>query len=296
MTSWIGHRCAATLVASVLSLAVGFVAPAIAQQKPETPTERQEPRRAPSGEREHYQLKAGISYEQGDYGTGDESRAIYAPLTFKYLGERFDVGLTVPWLYLESEEGVTQVDGDVTRGRGRGQGRRGRERDVSAAGLGDISLKGRWFLLDDQPASWIPALTPFARIKFPTADEDRNLGTGEADFGFGVEFDKQFGRTFVFGDVSYTVIGDPPGEDFRNRPGVSLGVGYDVTPTLTASAQIDWRRALVSGSDDPVDLIATLAIRLSRTVSIIPSLVIGLTNGSPDFGLGVEVTYKFGRY
>ena len=273
------------VLAAIVLLAC-HTAPALAQQRPETPAERP----APRTERERFQLKVGLSYEQGDYGTGEDSRAVYAPVVLKYLGDKFDVGLTVPWLYLHSEAGVTQVDGDITRGS------RDQQRDTSATGLGDVSLKGRWFLIEDDRTSWVPALAPFARIKFPTADADRNLGTGEPDFGFGVEYDKQFGSVFVFGDAAYTFIGDPPGESFRNRPGVSLGVGYDVTRELTASAQLDWRRALVKGNDDPLDLIGTLVVRLNRTVSIIPSVIIGLTNGSPDFGAGVEVTYKFGRY
>lgn len=83
----IAKRCAVA-VATGLLLIAGFSAPAVGQPKPETPAERQEPRRAPAGEREHLQFKAGISYEQGDDGTGDESRAVYAPFTLKYLGER----------------------------------------------------------------------------------------------------------------------------------------------------------------------------------------------------------------
>ena len=59
-------------------------APAAAQQRPETPPERQ----APRTDRERLQIKAGVQYEQGDYGTGDDSRAVYAPFTFKYLGRR----------------------------------------------------------------------------------------------------------------------------------------------------------------------------------------------------------------
>jgi hypothetical protein len=235
-------------------------------------------------------VKVGVAYEQGDFGTGEESRSVYAPLTLKYLGERFDVGIAIPFLYLESEEGVTQIDGQLTQGRDR------RRESASASGLGDIILKGRWFLVDDRPGSWVPAVTPVVRLKLPTADADKNLGTGEVDYGAAVEFDKQVGRLSVFGDVSYTIIGDPPGENLRNRPGVSIGVGYDLTPTLNVSALLDWRRAIVARAKDPVDLIGTLLIRLSPTMSLMPAVLIGLSDGSPDFGVGVELAYKFGRY
>ncbi len=59
---------------------------------------------------------------------------------------------------------------------------------------------------------------------------------------------------------------------------------------------MDWRRSLVRGSDDPLELVATLTYRLTRTFSVTPNVFAGLTNGSPDWGAGVELSWKFGRW
>ena len=242
-------------------------------------------------EREHFQLKLGATYDQGDFGTSNTTRTVFAPLTLKYLGDRFDLGLTASFVHIETAGGVTLIDGTPTRTAG------AQRRQTSESGVGDTLLKGRYFLIDDPgPTSPLPAFTPFVKIKAPTADETRNLGTGETDYGFGLEVDKQLGAFFLFGDASYTVIGSPPGQDLRNRPAASVGVGAKLSDTVTVSGLVDWRRAVVKGRDDPADLVGILTYKLTRTISLNPYASVGLTDGSPDFGVGFELAYKFGRY
>lgn len=245
-------------------------------------------------EREHFELKVGATYDQGDFGTSNTTRTLSVPVTFKYLGDQFDLGVTPSFVVVDTVGGVTLVEGVPTRTR---EARRVTPRRVTTAGAGDTLVKGRYYLLDDPGLpSPVPALTPFFKVKIPTADEKKNLGTGKTDYGFGLEADKQFGRWFLFGDASYTVIGSPAGQDLRNQPEVSGGVGFQLTSALTVSAFVDWRRALVSGQDDPTELDGVLTYKLTRTLSLSPSVFVGLTNGSPDFGVGFQLAYKFGRY
>jgi hypothetical protein len=269
--------------------------PVLAQQRPgQAPPVPGQERPAPerrAAEREHFQLKFGPSYDEGDFGTRQTTRTFFFPVTFRYLGEHFDIGLTGSFIHLEAPRDVVIVEGQPQRtGRERG----GRE---SVSGIGDLILRGRYYLVDDPgPDSWVPTLAPFVKLKIPTADADRGLGTGEVDGGFGVEFDKTIGDFLVFGDVSYTFIGDPPGQDFRNRPAASLGLGYYVTRDILVGGLIDWRRALVRGNEDPVELVGLATFRLARTSSVTPHAFVGLTHGSPDWGIGVEVSWKFGRW
>lgn len=242
-------------------------------------------------EREHFQLKVGATYDQGDFGTSDTTRTLFVPVTFKYLGERFDIGVTPSFVVVDTVGGVSLIEGMPTRTEG-AQGRRG-----TNAGFGDTLVKGRLFLFDDPgPQTPLPSFAPFFKVKIPTANEDRNLGTGETDYGFGFEWEKQFERFLLFGDASYTVIGSPPGQDLRNRPAASLGAGLQLTNALTVGALIDWRRAVVSGRDDPTELVGFLTYTITRTISFSPHVLVGLTNGSPDFGIGFELGYKFGRF
>jgi hypothetical protein len=277
-------RNARAVAVVVCGLVIG--AGVAAAQERKVPDQPQAP---PATGREHYQLKVGAGYDQGDFGTSDTTHSVYAPVTLRYLGERFDVGVTGSLIYLDTESSVVVVDGLPTPSQ--------RQRRTSDAGFGDLYFKGRYYLLDDGgPDSFVPGVAPFVKIKAPTADADKGLGTGEWDGGFGVEWDKRFSEFFLLGDVSYTFIGEPEGQDFRNRPAASVGIGRQFTETLAGTLLLDWRRSIVSGRDDAVELVGIAQWRLAQTVSVSPYAFAGLTDGSPDFGLGIELSWKFGRY
>ncbi|PYO53172.1 MAG: hypothetical protein DMD84_07115, partial [Candidatus Rokuibacteriota bacterium] len=70
---------------------------------------------SPASAREHFQLKVGAGYDQGDFGAKDTTRSFYAPVTFRYLGERFDVGVTASLIYLDTDTSVVVVDGQPTQ-------------------------------------------------------------------------------------------------------------------------------------------------------------------------------------
>jgi len=282
----------AIVIAVVACLA--FAAPVGAQTRPvqpSTPPSEDRPTvEAQTAEREHFQIKVGPSYDEGDFGTSQKTRTFFFPFTLRYLGERWDLGVTTSFVRLDAPGNVVVVDGQPQKTQGASTAR-----EINS-GFGDMVFKGRYYLVDDPgPTSWIPTLAPFAKLKAPTADEKKGLGTGEVDWGFGVEWDKSFGAFFIYGDASYTIMGSPPGQDFRNRPGASIGAGYRVTPAITVSTLLDWRRAIASGAD-PMELNGMVTFRVSRTISVTPNVFVGLSNGSPDWGAGVELSWKFGRW
>jgi Putative MetA-pathway of phenol degradation len=247
------------------------------------------PSREASTGREHFQLKLGAGYDQGDFGTSSTTRSVYAPITFRYLGDRFDLGVTASLVYLDTESSVVVVDGLPTAAE--------RQRRTTEVGFGDIILRGRYYLLEDPGVgSYLPALAPFLKVKAPTASASKGLGTGEWDVGFGLEFDKRFTEFFILGDLGYTFIGDPPGQHFRNRPAASLGIGHFFMPTLAVTVLLDWRRSLVRGRDDPLELFGIVQVKVAPTVTLTPYAFAGLTDGSPDFGVGLELSWRFGRY
>ncbi|MFQ5655911.1 MAG: hypothetical protein ACE5G5_00035 [Candidatus Methylomirabilales bacterium] len=238
---------------------------------------------------ERFQFKMGVSYEQGDFGTDTTTRSLYMPLTLKYLGERFDLGLTIPVVY-------ARLPGDVTLVDGRPEFVGGFDTPAQTLpGFGDLILKGRVYAFNDPGAdSPLPGVAPTFKVKFPTARSD--LGTGEYDYGFGLELDKQLGNFFLFADVGYTFIGDPPGRDLRNRMSAGGGLGYSLTRDLSAAVSLAWSRSVVSGSDDPTDVYIDLSWRISPTLTWTPFASFGLTDGSADFGVGFQISKRFGRF
>ena len=216
------------------------------------------------------------------------------PFTFRYLGERFDLGLTIPFVYKDSAAAVSTIDGRPIRVR---DDPASKIDNLFAPGVGDLVLKGRLYLFQDPGTdSLLPAITPTARLKFPTADASEGLGTGEYDFGLGLEFDKQIDKFFLFADFGYTFIGEPPGTNLRNQIALGTGVGYQLLESLSASVAYAWSRSLVSGTDDPMDIITNVSWGITRTFTWTPFVSFGLTDGSPDFGVGFTLSKKFGRF
>jgi len=245
-------------------------------------------------EREHFQIITGFSYQGGDFGTRQNSQTIFMPFTFRYLGERFDFGLTIPFVYKDSSAAISIIDGRPIRIR---KDPVSNLIDLFAPGVGDLALKGRLYLFDDPGTdSFLPAITPTARIKFPTADESEGLGTGEFDFGLGLELDKQINNIFLFSDFGYTFIGEPPGTNLRNQIALGTGIGYQILESLSASIAFAWSRSLVSGTDDPMDIITNVSWQITRTLTWTPFVSAGLTDGSPDFGVGFTLSKRFGRF
>jgi len=245
-------------------------------------------------EREHFQIITGFSYLEGDFGTGTNSQTIYMPFTFRYLGERFDLGLTIPFVYQDSSAAISIIDGRPIRIR---DDPISNVIDLFAPGVGDLALKGRIYLFDDPGTdSFLPAITPTARVKFPTADASEGLGTGEYDFGLGLELDKQVKNFFLFANFGYTFIGNPPGANLRDQIAAGTGIGYQILQSLSASVAYAWSRSLVSGTDDPMDIITNVSWRITRTFTWTPFVSFGLTDGSPDFGVGFTISKRFGRF
>ena len=122
------------IIRVVVALLCAVLVPAIhATAQERKPTDRPETQLPPG--REHFQLKFGVGYDQGDFGTNDTTRSSYAPVTFRYLGERFDVGVTASLLYLDTESSVVIIDGQPTQSD--------RQRRTKDAGFGDLYFKGR---------------------------------------------------------------------------------------------------------------------------------------------------------
>ncbi len=245
-------------------------------------------------EREHFQIITGFSYLEGDFGTGTTAQTVYMPFTFRYLGERFDLGLTIPFVYKDSSAAISIINGRPIRIR---------NDPVSniiklfAPGVGDLSMKGRLYLFDDPGTdSFLPAITPTARVKFPTADASEGLGTGEYDFGLGLELDKKVGSFFLFSDFGYTFIGEPSGTNLRDQISAGSGTGYQILESLSVSAAFAWSRALVSGTDDPMDITTNLSWRVTETFTWTPFVAFGLTDGSPDFAVGFSLSKRFGKF
>jgi hypothetical protein len=241
---------------------------------------------APSGYR--WQAGAGLFISSGDYGTDTETTTTYIPFSFGRLFSRGKVDLVIPFITVTSADNVSVVGGKVQRINRRTGGEK-----TSEGGLGDMLLRGRLQVLDENDGLQ-PDTTLTAKIKIPTASESKGLGTGEFDESIGVEFWKTIqGPWSALLDLGYTFTGNPPGQELRNPWQLAFGGGYAFRSNLIATASYEESRALVPGSDNPRDLVFGVSFVPKPTVQISGNLQFGLSDGSPDIGVGGFASFKF---
>ena len=94
---------------------------------------------------------------------------------------RYDVGA---WTYRATLP-LIEVDGPVTVIPGVGPVSEGAAPSRTETGLGDIVLSATYNAYYDRASTL--GLDFTGKVKLPTADEDKGLGTGETDFAFLVD-------------------------------------------------------------------------------------------------------------
>lgn len=239
----------------------------------------------------HFSFSTFVNYSVGDYGTGKDTTIVYVPFTFGVRPiDALWINLTVPWIHQSSENVVVTGGGVAVRKKDGGTLARP-EQSTSESGIGDLLLKISYVVLDER--EFIPEITPYFKIKFPTADRDRGLGTGEFDETIGVDLSKRlFDRLYAFLTLSYTFVGDPPGTDFRDSFGWSVGPAYSIGP-LSLFAFLEGSTAISPGQDDPLELRVGAEYRLTRALKFTGAVTRGLSDGSADWALAGGLTLRF---
>jgi hypothetical protein len=256
----------------VITLALLGAGPALAQDD--------EPR---------WQLSSSFNYLKGDYGTDDDVEIIYVPFTFGVKLDRFRASLTLPYIR-QTAQNVVVTGGGVAKKNRRSSTTTDSDTEQ---GLGDILLRTSFVVLKEQEL--FPEIEPYLKIKFPTADEDRDLGTGEFDETIGVDLSKGFldGRLTAYLTLAYTFVGSPSGEDFDNSLGWSIGAAFGVTPPFSVFAFLDGATAIASDQDDPVELRVGAEYRITKALKLTGSVMKGLTDGAADWGVSAGLALRF---
>jgi hypothetical protein len=243
------------------------------------------------------------TYTSGSYGTDTRTNIFYLPFSVKRLFPDGDITLVIPYVSIEGTGAVRLVDGVGTRtsssqggGNGTGKGKKVAETPQatasSSSGLGDVILRGRYYLVEE--TSTIPLIALTARVKMPTASADDGLGTGKFDEGFGMESSKKLSERWRgFVDGGYTFIGDPDGVNFRNRWWYDIGAGYDVNQKWNLSLYYEEYRAVVTTVNNARDLFFTALFKPTSDLRSSGSLLVGLSNGAPNYGLTAGLSYRF---
>ena len=248
---------------------------------------------------EQWQLGSTPSFSSGKYGTDTRTEVLQTPITARRLFDRGDVTLVFPFICIWGDGVVTVVNGSPVRQQriaaaNRGGRTAGSPIAARNCGMGDIVVRGRYYLLDQH--GWMPTIAVRAHVKTPTASAERGLGTGRPDEGAGLEGSRIFARgTIAMVDGGYTVIGKPEGVDFANNWWYDVGIGQNVgaNGAVNLSVFFEEYRAIVPGLENARDVLATVSLKGANGWRVQVSGELGVSEGAPDHGITFGASRRF---
>lgn len=241
-------------------------------------------------------LGLGFEFATGDYGTDDTTDSYKIPLMVNYYPtDRLSFELEIPYIYQSNSTTVTlggmrfpahEEEGGGQHGTGHGStGTTSVDLSDSQSGLGDITLTTSYIVLEEQEK--FPLVRPLLYAKFPTADEDDGLGTGEFDYGGGLGLAKWFGKWSTYLEGMYILPGSSGDFDPDNYWTYLVSASYRLTDNLRPGVSLSGGTAAFDGVSDPLLAKLRLSYWASERASLGGYLATGLSDGSPDFGTGI---------
>lgn len=234
-----------------------------------------------------YTFTTGVEYTTGDYGTDIDTSSWYIPLTIGYTAETFAWGVTVPYIRVDGSDQVTGIRTTPTRSPGGLQPFATISEERVDSGLGDVILSATYQLQEETPAA--PWLGVRGKVKLGTADEAKNLGTGENDYA--IQFEAAKGMFDGF--IGYNFLGDTETVDYDD---IFYGAGAITLPLRQAwrtRAELYLEESALSELDEVVELTLSLSSPLTRGRYFSLYAIKGFSDTSPDWGVGTLLSHGF---
>lgn len=221
---------------------------------------------------------AGFDFSQGDYGLGGDGQGsndttlFFVPIGVTVDYQRFRANLVIPFL---ASHGPTEVDLNGVAGKSK-----------TTKGLGQIQASGSY--LFDPPSTGLPFIEAAVKVTAPT-ESDRSLGTGLWAFAIQLDLFQKYGRftPFVSGGRKFYT-----GRSLGDRFYTSVGTSISVSDAVSVGLSYDWFEATTEAAEDAHEIVPFAAFRLNRRWTIGPYGVIGLSDGSPNYGAGISLSVK----
>jgi len=167
--------------------------------------------------------------------------------------------------------------------------------DSWQTGFGDIKIGAKYKILDDYLGDPV-GLALKGKIKFPSADEQKGLGTGATSFGADLILSKTINYALdLHGSIGYEFTGDPDGADIGGA--LKWGVGLNVPACRWLQLQAEVTGKVYGDTSppqtDPTDLLVGPVIWFGKGWFVRPAYSYAFNYD--DHGVGGSTAKKSGR-
>ncbi len=226
-------------------------------------------------------MSIGADYSSGDYGASEDTDVWAIPMSLKYRTGAWRLGASTSWLRVTSPNNV-DADGNFIGNGGKKN---------TKTGMGDLHLSAAYTLLDDR--DYLVGLDIIGKVKIPTADENKFLGTGKTDYGLNLEVFKTIHYWTPYWNVGYKWKGDPSGINYKNVWSTSLGIDFQVNRDLIVGAGYDWQQKVTQFSQNAQEASVYANYHINNTNKLNFYLLTGYSDASPDWGSGLVLVHYF---
>lgn len=221
-------------------------------------------------------FSTGLDYSSGKYGQAEDTKITYVPFTGKYEVNRWTFKATVPYIQIEGPANVTPDSRVVVNGA--------RPVRSKESGLGDTVLGASYNALSNLEQQLY--IDVGGKVKLPTADEAKGLGSGKTDYSIYTDVYKTQGNITWLGTLGYKIFGDPTGINLNNVFYGSAGLSYKLSPVDSLGFVVDLRERTTNGSTALREYSLFYSHKFNETYKLQTYLVTGDTTSSVDIGGG----------
>ena len=160
-------------------------------------------------------------------------------------------------------------------------------------GLGDLTVTPRWKFLEQ--SGYVPGQAVSFTVKFPTADHDNGLGSGEMDYDLTwIATEKIGDKVQIDANIGYLWIGEPEDDDVSDIFHYGVAVEYQLFEPVQWVAEVFGERELTSGGESAVLFNTGLRWAVCEGLSLDVAGGSGISGEAPDFFATAGLTWVFG--
>lgn len=231
-----------------------------------------------------FAVSGGVEYSSGKYGGSTTTDILYVPLTLRYGTNQYAVSLTVPYISVTS-------GGGVVPGVGRGSGRMAAvptvtSRTTTQSGLGDIIATAGYNIYQQGNLT----LNVVGNVKFGTADENKQLGTGKNDYAAQVDVFYAYAASSLYASAGYKVVGVPAGFTLNNVAYGSVGMVRMIGEKSRIGLTLNAAQSMGPGIEGRRDLAFDVMHGLNEGSFVSAKFSGGLSSSSPDWLAGLYLS------
>ena len=231
-----------------------------------------------------HKITLGTFYSRGNYGAHRDTEIAFLPASYEIARFPWIVSVTVPWLALEGPGDVFLEAGNLSRPEA------SREY-ISERGLGDVTLSATYqlpSLLND-----LVFLDLTLQAKLPSADEDRDLGTGELDLSYQLDLYGALDSLTLFSSIGYRQRGRTALYDLQDNAFLSLGVLQELGGDHSVGLIYDYREAASTNAHELHELMPFYSWSPDPSWNLMVYTIVGFTDSSAEQAVGVQVSYSW---